>query len=492
MQDFFVDFETQLQLEKLVIGLEEPILIKGVGEFLAKVDSGNGGYNVIHGENVIQQGDIITFKTYDKNNNPKQVSKKLKEYINVNIGSGNIEERPVVELDVKFAGDLYKKIPFSVANRNSNSHKILICKDFVKNELDALIDPAGNNLTDKGVEVSYIKEGMGNMFGKTKNNTSSWAERNPKKANTLKYLGNLTTSLINAGIQIDNTNNARLLGDWSYNKEKLAGLMEDYAKIAEGDKELIIRKINKDKLYKNYGLSREVNGKDVLLFKLADYTGKYYGSGNDVVQSEKDEYNKVKNILDTKLQKESFNYNIYELLTEAPLKSALQAALDRQAGKDANAAQQQTQQPNQRGQTTNNQEQTTDNKNSEAEKQKDGDKVKAEEQKKQKELIEKYEKRKQFFIYFFAIGKEIQDKKSKIESYIENLCKQINLSEYANTLFVDLKKSGVSSNSNAIITFINILCKVIRNAEKVEGGFAFAFTDGSRKIKIYADKLVKK
>ena len=56
----------RLTLEKMVIGVEEPILIKGIGEIVAKVDSGNSGYNVIHGEDLIVQGNILTFKTENK------------------------------------------------------------------------------------------------------------------------------------------------------------------------------------------------------------------------------------------------------------------------------------------------------------------------------------------------------------------------------------------------------------------------------------------
>ena len=40
----------QLQLEKLIVGIEEPIFIKGLGNIVDQVDSGNGGFNVIHGE----------------------------------------------------------------------------------------------------------------------------------------------------------------------------------------------------------------------------------------------------------------------------------------------------------------------------------------------------------------------------------------------------------------------------------------------------------
>ena len=130
----------RLTLERMVIGLEEPILIKGVGELLAKIDSGNGGYNVIHGEDFVVQGDILNFKTVNKDGDERRVSKKIKETLRVNIGGGHIQERPVVELNVKFGGEDYKKVPFSVTNRSDNEHKVLISKDFVGKELEALID----------------------------------------------------------------------------------------------------------------------------------------------------------------------------------------------------------------------------------------------------------------------------------------------------------------------------------------------------------------
>lgn len=100
----------RLTLEKMVIGVEEPILVKGIGEIVAKVDSGNSGYNVIHGEDLVVQGDIITFKTLNKDGVERRVSKKIKDTININIGGGHIQERPVVELDVQFGGEDYKKV----------------------------------------------------------------------------------------------------------------------------------------------------------------------------------------------------------------------------------------------------------------------------------------------------------------------------------------------------------------------------------------------
>ena len=144
----------------MVIGVEEPVLVKGIGELIAKVDSGNSGYNVIHGEDIIVQGNIITFKTFNKDGDERRVSKKIKDSIKINIGGGHIQDRPVVELDVQFGGEDYKKVPFSITNRSDNEHKILISKDFVGNELEALIDVTKDNISNDGINVDYVTEGL--------------------------------------------------------------------------------------------------------------------------------------------------------------------------------------------------------------------------------------------------------------------------------------------------------------------------------------------
>ena len=159
----------RLTLEKMVIGVEEPILIKGIGEIIAKVDSGNSGYNVIHGEELIIQGDILTFKTENKDGKERRVSKKIKDTINVNIGGGHIQERPVIELNVQFGGQDYKKVLFSVTNRKDNEHKVLLSKDFVGKELEALIDVTQDNIADDNVNVDYVTEGIGSALADAKN-----------------------------------------------------------------------------------------------------------------------------------------------------------------------------------------------------------------------------------------------------------------------------------------------------------------------------------
>ena len=159
----YLDFlEQKVLLERLVIGLEEPVLIKGLGELSAKIDSGNGGYNVIHGTDFHQQGNELMFTTHDSFGHEKKMQATVIDTIEVNMGGGNIESRPVIELDIKFAGEDYKKIPFSVSDRSSNTNPILISKGFVENELEALIDVGAMNISHDKIDVVY---GESNILG---------------------------------------------------------------------------------------------------------------------------------------------------------------------------------------------------------------------------------------------------------------------------------------------------------------------------------------
>lgn len=152
----YLDYlEQKVLLERLVIGLEEPVLIKGLGELSAKIDSGNGGYNVIHGTDFHQQGNELMFTTHDSFGHEKKIQATVIDTIEVNMGGGNIENRPVIELDIKFAGEDYKKIPFSVSDRSTNTNPILISKGFVENELEALIDVGATNISHDGIDVIY-------------------------------------------------------------------------------------------------------------------------------------------------------------------------------------------------------------------------------------------------------------------------------------------------------------------------------------------------
>ncbi len=137
--------------EKTVVGLIEPIFINGVGECEAKVDSGNGAYNVLHGEKIEEEDGKITFYTI----NNKHIEKDIVEMVKINIGAGNYEDRPVVMFDIKIGGKDYNNVKFSIGNRSNNEYPVLIGKDFIRDELDALIDVDGKDMLTKNIEVDY-------------------------------------------------------------------------------------------------------------------------------------------------------------------------------------------------------------------------------------------------------------------------------------------------------------------------------------------------
>ena len=141
----------QFFLEKQVLGLIEFFDVDGIGKIPSKLDSGNGAFNVIHGEDIQVQGDKVLFKTV----NNKHLMKDKVDDIIINVGAGNTEERPVVEFDLKIGNKEFTKIPFSVGNRTSNLYKILVSKDFIEKELDALIDVSQENIADRADEVEY-------------------------------------------------------------------------------------------------------------------------------------------------------------------------------------------------------------------------------------------------------------------------------------------------------------------------------------------------
>ena len=141
----------QFFLEKQVLGLIEFFDVDGIGKIPSKLDSGNGAFNVIHGEDIQVQGNKVLFKTV----NNKHLIKDKVDSIIINVGAGNTEERPVVEFDLKIGNNEYRGIPFSVGNRSTNLFKILVSKDFIEEHLDALIDVSQENIADEEIEAKY-------------------------------------------------------------------------------------------------------------------------------------------------------------------------------------------------------------------------------------------------------------------------------------------------------------------------------------------------
>ena len=141
----------QFFVEKNILGLEEDIVVDGVGTISAKLDTGNGAYNVLHGENLEFGKDrqsnqpIVRFTTM----NSIRLEKPVKDTITINLGAGNTEERPICLFDCIIGGKKFPNTPFSIGNRADNDHKVLIGKGFIKDNLNALIDVSLRNVADQ-------------------------------------------------------------------------------------------------------------------------------------------------------------------------------------------------------------------------------------------------------------------------------------------------------------------------------------------------------
>jgi len=127
------------------LGLIETVTFPELGPVDAKVDSGNGAYNVLHGVDIKGDwrgvlGQWIHFKTI----NDKTLHKRVEEFIDINIGSGNVEKRPVVLFDIVIGDKKYPKTPFSIADREQNEQKVLLGKDFIE-KLGGIIDVTKTN-----------------------------------------------------------------------------------------------------------------------------------------------------------------------------------------------------------------------------------------------------------------------------------------------------------------------------------------------------------
>lgn len=120
---------------KVILGVNEYIDVEGLGRIKAKIDSGNEAYNVLHGVDVSEEGETVSFTTVG---NKKFHAPKSGD-IKIHIGSGVKEDRPIVNLNIKINGKDYKNIPFSIADRSENEDPILVGEPFLK-QLNAVID----------------------------------------------------------------------------------------------------------------------------------------------------------------------------------------------------------------------------------------------------------------------------------------------------------------------------------------------------------------
>lgn len=130
--------------KKPILGVREKIILTKypeLGEIQAKVDTGNEAYNVLHGIDIKEEKDVVSFISV-KN---MRIELPKKDNITIHIGSGVKEERPVVTVDFVLNNKEYKMMPFSIADRSENEDPVLLGEPFLK-IINAIVDSNKNSV----------------------------------------------------------------------------------------------------------------------------------------------------------------------------------------------------------------------------------------------------------------------------------------------------------------------------------------------------------
>ena len=117
-------------------GYKEVVHIHPFGRIVGKFDTGNSGNSVIHAEKMKVSGKKITWTLEGKSITNDIIRK---ETINVGGLRDYKEDRYVIELDVEFAGGLYKDVEFTLDDREEKS-KILFDRETI-NRFNVMVNP---------------------------------------------------------------------------------------------------------------------------------------------------------------------------------------------------------------------------------------------------------------------------------------------------------------------------------------------------------------
>jgi hypothetical protein len=126
--DFLEDKSNWIR-SKRVVGFREVIHIPGIGDIVAKFDTGNGSLS-----------SSLTYDKMDLSDNKKEVKWELggKKFAHKVVGWANaevgkvVEERPIIEIEIQFNGKTYKDVHVSLVDRKDKSTKFLVNRKFME------------------------------------------------------------------------------------------------------------------------------------------------------------------------------------------------------------------------------------------------------------------------------------------------------------------------------------------------------------------------
>jgi len=118
-------------------GFRECINIPGIGDYVIKMDTGNGASSMtIHGDKFEVNGKYLEWEV-----NGKQFKDKIIGTSNAIGTDGNTHERPIIHRDVIFAGKLVPKVDISIIDRTAKSTPALANRKFM-DRLGIIVSPS--------------------------------------------------------------------------------------------------------------------------------------------------------------------------------------------------------------------------------------------------------------------------------------------------------------------------------------------------------------
>ena len=115
-------------------GYEEVVNITPFGEMVAKFDTGNSVLSVLHAEEIKIRRKKITFSL-----NGKKITTNLEKTYTVDTGGGK-DDRPIIKLDIEFAGTLYKDVMFGLNDRTKMGTDVLLNR-YTMNRFNVMVNP---------------------------------------------------------------------------------------------------------------------------------------------------------------------------------------------------------------------------------------------------------------------------------------------------------------------------------------------------------------
>lgn len=143
ISDFLIKKENWIKPKK-TSGFREMISVIGVGEFVSKLDTGNGATSCsLHADSVEEEDGYLSWTIGEESYRNKILGTSKAE-----VGK-TLHVRPIISLDVEFDGVKHKNIRFSLVDRTAKSTPVLLNREFMS-IAGIVVDPSEDFiLTDR-------------------------------------------------------------------------------------------------------------------------------------------------------------------------------------------------------------------------------------------------------------------------------------------------------------------------------------------------------